>query len=205
MRLASLFLLPTAYSNFFFGCWSNYALSRTNTAASDGTPGSKRICQSISAMVCTWERGFGLCHEYVHDTGCVGKLSLHVINSTFSALIQVLALAYIAIQFGPLELGVAWLVLSVVILFIMAPIVHRKFGLGNYGRWVRVELLQPVLGVTVGIAVCWLLDIIDIHTIQMTDRSALLGTLLAFGFYTLSISILCAEDLRKNIWPISTI
>lgn len=129
-----------------------------------------------------------------------GQLSLHVINSTFSALIQVPALAYIAIQFGPLELGVAWLVFRVVILFIMAPIVHRKFGLGNYSRWVRLGLLQPVLGVTVGLAVCWLLDISVIHTNQMTDRSTLLGTLLAFGCFTLSVSILCAEDVRKKIF-----
>jgi len=81
----------------------------------------------------------------------------------------------------------------------MAPIVHRKFGLGNYSRWVRVGLLQPVLGVTVGLAVCWLLDISVIHTNQMTDRSVLLGTLLAYGCFTLSVAVLCAEDVRKKI------
>lgn len=126
-----------------------------------------------------------------------GRLRLHVFNSTFSALLQVPVLAYVAIYHGPLWLGVAWMAFRLAMFAVMSPIVHRVFHQGPYLPWLTASLVSPLLGTAAALALCSLADTTLLHSAGMTARLPLLGVLAGFGLITLIGAILGAPDLRR--------
>lgn len=126
-----------------------------------------------------------------------GRLRLHLINTTFSALVQVPILAFVAIGYGPLGLGIAWFVFRLGLFAVMSPIVHRTFRQEPYLNWLAASLVGPLLGTAAALALCWVVDTTFVRSAEMTGRLQLLAVLAGFGLTTLLGAILGAPDVRR--------
>lgn len=126
-----------------------------------------------------------------------GRLRLHLINTTFSALVQVPVQTFFAIIYGPLGLGIAWFVFSLGLFAVMSPIVHRTFRQEPYLKWLAESFLGPLLGTAIALVLCWLFDTMCVRSAEMTERLSLLAVLAGFGLITLVGAILGGSDVRR--------
>ena len=88
--------------------------------------------------------------QYAH-----GKVGLHVINSTISAVVQIPILAYAAYQYGALGVAYAWFAIRLVGFLIFPAIVHHKLAPGLHKLWLLRDVLTPALTACVLMAVVW--------------------------------------------------
>lgn len=131
-----------------------------------------------------------------------GRLRLHLINTTFSALVQVPILTFVAITYGPLGLGITWFVFRLGVFAVFSPIVHRAFRQEPYLEWLAASLIGPLIGTTAALALCWLADSILLNSPEISGRLHLLAVLGGFGLITLIGAILGAPDVRRLIFAL---
>lgn len=132
-----------------------------------------------------------------------GNLRLHVINSTVGALIQVPFLAYVAIHYGVISLGIAWFGLRLAIFAVVSPFVHRRFNQGSYAQWLLCDIGMPLLGTLAGLAVCLVMDSVIFQSEHITDRLILLSILSLYSSLIVGFAAACSSEIRTilaSIW-----
>lgn len=128
-----------------------------------------------------------------------GQLRLHVQNSTIGALIQVPLLAYIALHYDVVTLGITWFALRLVMFAVLSPIVHVRFNQGSYSFWILRDIGLPLMGATLGIALSVMADTFIINSGKISQRGALLFILITYGLITIFCSAAFAPHLRTTI------
>ena len=111
-----------------------------------------------------------------------GRLKLHVVGSTVSALIQVPIILYAAIRFGAEGAGIAWLAIRATWFVVWTAIVHRTFVPGLHSVWLLKDLL-PVAAVGV-VTIIALVSVVSIDLAQSRWNIALVLTLLGIAQFT---------------------
>ncbi|MEW6512982.1 MAG: oligosaccharide flippase family protein [Pseudomonadota bacterium] len=128
--------------------------------------------------------------QYVH-----GKVRMHVINTSINAAVQVPILAYVAFNYGVVDVAVAWFAVRLVTFFIWPAVVHHKFAPGLHWKWLRSDVLFPLLGVGFGLLLAqW-----GISSMQdlMVGRLQMFVVLSTAGLFVLLIGAMIASDVRQ--------
>lgn len=124
-----------------------------------------------------------------------GKLKLHVIGATLSAVIDVPIIIYIAINYGALGAGMAWFGLRLIWLVVWTPIVHRQFAPGLHLKWFFNDVLTIVL-VVIGLA--YLVSQLFILNLEQ-ERYLLFLSMIALGICVLVLSSLSSSFVRSML------
>lgn len=137
--------------------------------------------------------------QYVH-----GKVRMHVINTSINAAVQVPILAYVAFNYGAVEVAVTWFAIRLVTFFIWPAVVHHKFAPGMHWKWLGKDVMFPLLGVAIGLFMAqW--GISRMHEF-MTGRLQIGLVLSAAGLGVLLMSAMLASDVRdvfrRMIWSV---
>jgi O-antigen/teichoic acid export membrane protein len=125
-----------------------------------------------------------------------GQLRLHVLNSTIGALIQVPLLAFVAIHYDVVTLGIVWLSVRLVMFAALSPIVHRRFRQGAYAGWLLGDIGRPLAGTAVGLGLSQALDVLVFHSAEITQRSLLLLLLVSYGLVTVACAAAASTEVR---------
>lgn len=78
--------------------------------------------------------------QYAH-----GKLRLHVLYNTVSAVISVPMIVYAAHEWGPVGVGYVWLVFRLLSLLFWTPYVHKVLAPGLHADWLLKDIMLPLL------------------------------------------------------------
>lgn len=78
-----------------------------------------------------------------------GKLKMHVIYTSISAIIQIPVIIYVAFEYGALGVSIIWFSLRLIAFIIWTPIVHHKFAPGIHWPWLFKDVAPIFLGTTV--------------------------------------------------------
>jgi len=132
--------------------------------------------------------------QFVH-----GQVRMHVINTTINAAVQVPILAFVAYAYGAVEVAMAWFVIRSITFFIWPMIVHHKFAPGLHWRWLGKDVLLPLLGTGLGMALVWLSMSTSQMMITLESRLHIFSMLLAVSVAVLATSALLASDVRAGI------
>ena len=125
-----------------------------------------------------------------------GKLRLHVIGTSFSAIIQVPIIFYASVNYGAEGAGIAWFGFRLVWFLGWTPIVHSKFLPGFHVSWLLKDIL-PIVIFTVMSA----LFLKNIFIIDLVSNRALIFLQFAIiGFFLLFGSLLSSRSLRKRAY-----
>lgn len=125
-----------------------------------------------------------------------GRLKLHVIGSTISALIQVPLIFYTAVNYGAIGAGIAWFIFRAFWFLWWTPVVHSRFVPGFHLKWLFKEMM-PIIIVTVGSAlVIRYLAVLDLDT----NRLILFMQITGLGLILFSISLFSAKAVRQRLF-----
>jgi O-antigen/teichoic acid export membrane protein len=69
-----------------------------------------------------------------------GKLKMHVIYNTISAIIQIPLIIFVAFEYGALGVGLVWFTLRLLSFVVWTPIVHSKFAPGIHWPWILKDI-----------------------------------------------------------------
>lgn len=135
-----------------------------------------------------------------------GKLRLHVIASTLTALIQVPIIFYAATNYGALGAGVTWFALRLIWLFIYTPIVHAKFLPGFHMPWMLKDIF-PIVALTTLVAfIVKKFLVFDINDSRVVMLAVFIGSaIVTFLVSSLSlpkIRMIINKNLRKCLFKI---
>nr|WP_298138156.1 oligosaccharide flippase family protein [uncultured Pseudomonas sp.] len=83
--------------------------------------------------------------QYAH-----GKLKIHVLYNTVSAVISIPLIVYAAINYGAIGVGYIWLGLRTVSLLLWTPYVHKVFAPGIHAKWMLKDVLPALFAATGG-------------------------------------------------------
>jgi O-antigen/teichoic acid export membrane protein len=125
-----------------------------------------------------------------------GRLRLHVIGSTVSAIIQVPIIFFAAVNYGAEGAGIAWLGFRLFWFLAWTPVVHSTFLPGFHFGWLLKDIL-PIAIFTVAIALC-LKYIFPIDLIE--SRTLVFLKLASLGCFLLAGSSLSSRSLRKSFY-----
>lgn len=165
-----------------------YALTGNQAAAQWGAPALTWFALGNAILVVV---GMQYVLQYAY-----GKVRMHVINTTINAAIQVPILAFVALNYGVLEVAIAWFAIRLVTFFIWPPIVHHKFAPGLHWVWLSRDVAMPLLGVALGLALVelWLAAMPQLLTLG--SRMQIFAMLFVFGIVVLSASAMLTRDVR---------
>jgi len=125
-----------------------------------------------------------------------GKLKMHVIFNTISAIIQIPVIIYVAYKHGAMGVALAWFFLRLLIFIIWTPIVHRKFAPGMHGSWLIKDVIPAFL---ITFVLLMMLGLLNIEFIAMS-RLEIFLTLFGIGFVILVANILFVSESRKFVF-----
>ena len=124
-----------------------------------------------------------------------GRLRLHVIGSTVSALLQVPIIFYAATRFGAAGAGIAWLAIRSVWFVVWTAIVHRTFVPGLHSVWLLKDLL-PV----VAVGVVTIIVLVSVVTIDPSlSRWSLAVVLALLGAVQFTIMAISSTYVRSSV------
>lgn len=127
-----------------------------------------------------------------------GKLKLHVLSASLSAVIDIPIMIYASLNFGAEGAGIAWFVLRVSWLLLWTPIVHHKFAYGIHWKW----LINDVSIITV-VLLSWVTLIQQMFNIEsITNRWLIFLVLLVIGLSTIVVGVMASSFIRQKIFKI---
>lgn len=88
--------------------------------------------------------------QYAH-----GKLRIHVVYNTVSAVVSIPLIVYAAVNYGAIGVGYVWLGLRAISLLLWTPYVHRVFAPGIHAKWLLKDVLPALLAATAGAALAF--------------------------------------------------
>lgn len=124
-----------------------------------------------------------------------GKLKLHVQGATLSVVIDVPIMIYVALNYGAVGAGIAWLLLRIVWIIIWTPIVHHRFAPGIHWKW----LIHDV-GLIVFVLTLWTygLQLVFYFTAE-DNRLTVFASLIVMGISTLAVGAIVSSFIREKI------
>lgn len=164
-----------------------FALTGNQEAANWGAPVLKWFAMGNGILVIV---GMQYILQYAH-----GKVQMHVINTTINAAVQVPILAFVALNYGAVEVAIAWFAIRFATFFIWPTVVHHKFAPGLHGKWLREDILPPILGAAVGLGlVHWVVTLVPE---LMAGRLQVAGVIIAAVLFVLLVSAVSASSVRE--------
>lgn len=122
-----------------------------------------------------------------------GKLKMHVIGSTISALIQVPLVYFAASHYGALGVGIAWFVFQLIYFIFWTPIVHAKFAPGLHLKWLFLDI-APIL--LVALTINYFINSMVVNILGL-GRVEILIKLLFIGGAVLFVTSVSSSAVRK--------
>lgn len=121
-----------------------------------------------------------------------GKLRLHVIYNSISAIIQIPVIINVAFEYGALGVAVVWFTLRLISFIIWTPIVHHKFAPGIHWNW----LLKDVAPIFVSTAAMLLfMNSLEIGFSGM-GRAQVFFVLIGMGLIVLIANMIVSNSSR---------
>ena len=124
-----------------------------------------------------------------------GKLKLHILGATLSAIIEVPIIVYAALNYGALGAGITWFIVRVVWGLVWTPIVHHYFAPGLHLKWLFNDILIIVLAVTL---VALLMQYLYPET-NGFSRPVIFFVLIIMGMIVMAGSSLSSSFIRVTI------
>lgn len=122
-----------------------------------------------------------------------GKLRIHVIYNTISAIIQIPVIIYVAFQYGALGVALAWFTLKLVAFIIWTPIVHHILAPGIHWPWLLKDIAPTFLLTVFLFAFAQSLNI----EFESMSRPEILTTLSGIWFIIFIVNISFSLESRK--------
>jgi O-antigen/teichoic acid export membrane protein len=126
-----------------------------------------------------------------------GRLRLHVIGTSLTALIQVPAIIFAAYMFGALGAAQVWFGVRLALFLFWVPIVHRAFAEGLHTRWLTNGVLAMLFFPLV-IAIVWPRS----YEILESHRMAIAFSVISEFSFSLVLSLLMITSLRRRIYSL---
>ncbi len=128
--------------------------------------------------------------QFVH-----GKLKIHVIFNTVSAIIQIPIIIYAAFNYGALGVALTWFTLRLITFIIWTPIVHHIFAPGIHLSWLVKDIAPNFL-----FTLLFLTFIQSLHIeFNLMSRLDIFGILLGIGFTVFILNALLSIESRRFI------
>lgn len=130
--------------------------------------------------------------QYAH-----GKVRMHVINTTINAAVQVPILAFVAFNYGAVAVAMTWFVIRLATFFIWPAVVHHRFAPGLHIKWLKQDVLTPLIGAAVGLGFVklWVMVVSE----WMVARWQIAGVLCLASMFVLVISGMFANAVRGMV------
>lgn len=122
-----------------------------------------------------------------------GQMRMHVVNTTVNAVVQVPILAYLALNYGPLQVAVAWFVIRLASFLIWPALIHRRFVPGLHLKWLRRDVLAPVVGAVIGLVLAY--GFVELSQNWVDSRLGMALLLVLTGGGVLLAGALCASEV----------
>ncbi|MGI9249447.1 MAG: oligosaccharide flippase family protein [Woeseiaceae bacterium] len=125
-----------------------------------------------------------------------GKLRMHVIYNSITAIVQIPVIIYVAYTYGAMGVAVTWFVLRLLSFIIWTPIVHNKFARGIHWPWLFKDVGPSFL---MTMALLLFMVYFDFPFDDM-KRSSIFATLIGAGLLLLLCNILVSSAARTLIY-----
>jgi len=125
-----------------------------------------------------------------------GKLKMHVIYSSISAIIQIPIIIYVAFEYGALGVALTWFMLRLLLFGIWTPIVHNKFAPGIHWHWLLKDIAPIFFSTVVLLLFVGNLDI-DFGGMRGMQVFIVLGSI---GLFVLALNMLVSTVCRGLIF-----
>lgn len=123
----------------------------------------------------------------------LGNLRLHVIFYTILSIIAVPMILFAAYLYGPIGIGMVWLLIQSTVLLVWSPIIHRKYAPGIHLAWIMRDIMSIFVAVTI-LLLC--LRTISIH-FELMSRVEVFIILGGFGMVVLLGAALASSTCRN--------
>lgn len=125
-----------------------------------------------------------------------GKLKMHVVYSTVSAIIQVPIIIYVALEHGALGVALTWFFLRVITFIIWTPIVHSKFAPNIHWPWLLKDIAPIFISTITALVV---VNNININFENM-ERMQIFLVLIVIGLVLLVINAFVSSAVRRIVF-----
>lgn len=132
-----------------------------------------------------------------------GQVRMHVINTTINAVIQVPILVFFAFNYGAVAVAKAWFVIRLVTFFVWPAIVHHKFAPGLHWKWVCADVMLPLFGAVLGLALVEYWIGLSPGLINYDSRMQIVAVLIALGIVVLVTCAMVAVEVRS--WAVQQV
>lgn len=129
----------------------------------------------------------------------IGKVQLHVINTTINAIIQVPILAYVAYYHGAIAVAMTWFIIRILSFGIWPAVVHSKFAPGIHLKWIWNDVTAPLIGASIGLSIGLVISPDSTCWTSHYSRLEIFAQLLGIGFVTLLASIAASSRTRHYV------
>lgn len=127
-----------------------------------------------------------------------GKLKLHVMNSTVSALVQVPIIIFAAFKYGVMGVAISWFATRLITFFIWPPIIHHYFAPGIHKKWLLEDLAPVFIMTCIMMAIAGNLR----GSLNTASRIEIVAALGFFGVVALFANLLVSRLGRESIFRI---
>lgn len=127
--------------------------------------------------------------QYAH-----GKMRMHVVNSSLSAVVQVPIMVYVALNHSAVAVAIAWFLIRLVTFFIWPAIVHHRLAPGLHRQWLWLDVLLPLVGGVFGLVLVKL--VASGVVAEMESRWQIAATLGVGGIFALATGVAMASSAR---------
>jgi O-antigen/teichoic acid export membrane protein len=124
-----------------------------------------------------------------------GKLRLHAIGATLSAIIDIPIIIYVVINYGALGAGMAWFGLRLIWFVVWTYIVHKQFAPGLHLKWLINDVLIIVFSV---FALGYLVTEMFALSVEL-ERYQLFLSMVAYGAIVLMLSSVSSNFIRSQL------
>jgi O-antigen/teichoic acid export membrane protein len=126
-----------------------------------------------------------------------GQVRMHVINTSINAAIQVPILAYAAYKHGAVAVAICWFGIRLVSFFVWPAIVHQRFVPGLHMRWLKQDVLLPLLGAAAGLFTVNI--ILENITAFISTRTFSIISMIIGGGVVVLCSVISSNHARNSI------
>ncbi len=123
-----------------------------------------------------------------------GKLKLHVLYNTVSALLSIPLIIWTAYTYGVIGVAIVWFVFRLISFLIWTPYIHHRFAPGIHKDWILKDIMPIFISTAIYISI---LKYININFDY--SREVIFGILLLIGFILLIINSFVSSEVRKII------
>lgn len=109
--------------------------------------------------------------------------------------IMIPALLWLVPQHGAIAAAGIWATVNVLFVVVGVPLQHRRLLRGEAARWYLVDVLRPLFGAGLVMAVAW-----AVQPAMTTGRLGWLGFCIAAGLAALLASASLADGVRRRLW-----